>query len=169
MDVQNRDFSENGWLMYQHFEISDHPFLAPRGHRRSKMEIAKIGSFFSLNVPTRSPKNGHFESKSMMKIFKISDFHVFFHFSSENRLFRLWKLIRIRQNHKGKSFISGFEKITWRSIGEKRPKFVFKSDFFFKKWPFSFFSILESGIRFSGTRESVQNWSSGGRDYYGCL
>ena len=130
-----------------------------------KWRSQKSGLFFSLNVPTRSPKNGHFESKSMMKIFKISDFHVFSHFSSENRLFRLWKLIQIRQNHKGKSFISGFEKITRRSIGEKRPNFVFTSDFFFKKWSFSFFSFLESGIRFSGTRESVQNWSPGGRDY----
>ena len=130
-----------------------------------KWRSQKSGLFFSLNVPTRSPKNGHFESKSMMKIFKISDFHVFFHFSSENRLFRLWKLIQIHQNHKGKSFISVFGKIARRSIGEKRPTFVFTSDFFFKKLTFSFFSILESGIRFSGTRESVQNWSSGVRDY----
>ena len=81
--------------MYQHFEISDHPFLAPSRHMRSKMEIAKIESFFSLNVPTRSSKNGHFESKSMMKMMKISDFHVFFHFSSENRLFCFFKQTQI--------------------------------------------------------------------------
>ena len=83
-----------------------------------KWRSQKSSLFFSLNVPTRSSKNGHFESKSMMKMMKISDFHVFFHFSSENRLFRFGKQIQIHWNNKLKSFVSGLEKSDFRVVGE---------------------------------------------------
>ena len=49
-------------------------FWLVEGAFASKLRSQKPGPFFFFNVPTTSSKNGHFESKSMMKMMKISNF-----------------------------------------------------------------------------------------------